>query len=405
MHTSRPRLWTKDFIIISFASFLLGLIFFLTMSTLVVYAIEEFNASQSKAGLSASILIIGSILARVFTGKYLEIVGRKKLLYIGIILSFVANLLYFPASNLNILIIVRFFHGAVLGITLTVLQTSVMNLIPISRRGEGISYYSLSFILATAIGPFLGVFITQYSNMSTIFIVCSVFSAISVILSLFVSIPEVKLTKEQLKDLRGFHIKDFFEKKALPISLLTGIFGFSYSSILSFLAPYSIEIQLMSAASFFFIVYSFFVLISRPFTGVILDLKGDNIVMFPAILFFSAGLFIISQAGNGITLLLAGAFIGLGYGNLQSAAQAIVIKNSPSHRVGLATSTFFICVEGGMGIGPFLLGYLLPITGYRNMYIILGIIVLVCIVLYYFLHGKKKAFDQQISHVNVKHES
>ena len=132
----------------------------------------------------------------------------------------------------------------------------------------------------------------------------------------------------------------------------------------------------MSAASFFFIVYSSFVLISRPFTGVILDLKGDNIVMFPAILLFSAGLFIISQAGNGITLLIAGAFIGLGYGNLQSASQAIVIKKSPPHRVGLATSTFFICVEGGMGIGPFLLGYLVPIIGYRNMYMTLGFIVL-----------------------------
>ena len=205
MQTSRPRLWTKDFIIISLASFFLGLIFFLTMSTLVVYAIEEFNASQSMAGLAASILIIGSILARLFTGKYLEIIGRKKLLYIGIFLSFFATLLYFPAGNLNVLIIVRFFHGAVIGITLTVLQTSVMNLIPISRRGEGISYYSLSFILATAIGPFLGVFITQYSNMSMIFIVCSVLSSISVILALFVSIPEVKLTSEQLKDMRGFH--------------------------------------------------------------------------------------------------------------------------------------------------------------------------------------------------------
>ncbi|MDN3233163.1 MULTISPECIES: MFS transporter [Priestia] len=71
-----------------------------------------------------------------------------------------------------------------------------------------------------------------------------------------------------------------------------------------------------------------------------------------------------------------------------SSAQASAIKAAPSNRVGLATSTFFIFLDGGIGVGPFILGLLIPMTGYRNLYIIMAVIVLLTLFLYYFLHGK-----------------
>ena len=79
--------------------------------------------------------------------------------------------------------------------------------------------------------------------------------------------------------MKGFKLKDFFEIKAVPIFIIIAIMGFAYSGILSFMTAYAKEIDLMEAASFFFIVYAVFILISRPFTGRLLDKKGDNTVI------------------------------------------------------------------------------------------------------------------------------
>ena len=205
------------------------------------------------------------------------------------------------------------------------------------RRGEGISYFSLSITLAMAVGPFLGLYISEQGSFTMIFVACTLFSLISTIILLFVQIPEGHITKEQLDAMKGFKLKDFFEIKAVPIAIIIAIMGFAYSGILSFMTSYAKEIDLMEAASFFFIVYAVFILISRPFTGRLLDKKGDNIVMYPALILFVIGLVTLSQANQGFTLLLAGALIGLGFGTMNSCCQAIAVKESPRHRVGLAT--------------------------------------------------------------------
>ena len=152
---------------------------------------------------------------------------------------------------------------------------------------------------------------------------------------------------------------------------------------------YSKQIHLVEAASLFFLVYAITSLVSRPFAGRLLDVKGANFVVYPCLFIFSIGMLLFSQANHGITLLLAGAIIGLGYGNFLSCAQAISIKEIPSHRLGLATSTFFIFIDLGFGVGPYLLGLLVPFTGYRGLYLMMTIVALATIPLYYFLHGRK----------------
>ena len=143
-------------------------------------------------------------------------------------------------------------------------------------------------------------------------------------------------------------------------------------------------------------VYAIAILVSRPFTGRLMDLKGANFVMYPAFILFTAGLLLLSTAHSGIIMLIAGAFIGLGFGNMQSSTQAIAIKLTPTHRMGLATSTFFIALDAGLGFGPYLLGFLIPATGYSTMYGIMGILVLATSVLYYFLHGKKEHITEEL---------
>ncbi len=91
---SDQKLWTKDFMIISSTNFFICLNFYLLVVILSVYAMEHFNASQSQAGLASSIFIIGAVIARPFAGKFIERIGRKKMLYSGLVVFLITTFLY-----------------------------------------------------------------------------------------------------------------------------------------------------------------------------------------------------------------------------------------------------------------------------------------------------------------------
>ena len=386
---SKSKLWTKDFIIVSSINFLLTLVFYLLIVIIGVYAVDEYHATASQAGLVTGIFIVGTLIGRLFIGRSIDLIGRKRTLFIGLILYILSTVLYFIHFGIGFLLITRLLHGITLGIASTATGTIVAQIIPGSRRGEGIGYYSMSATLATAIGPFVGLYMSQHTSTQIIFSLCLILGIISLITAFFVYVPVLE-GATKTNETKGFKLSQFIEPKAVPIALITLVVAFCYSSVLSFINFYAIEIDLVSAASFFFLVYSIAVLISRPFTGRLMDIKGANYVMYPAFIFFTAGMLLLGFAHSSLLLLAAGILIGLGFGNMQSCTQAIAIKLTPAHRMGLATSTFFIFLDAGLGFGPYLLGFFIPITGYSTLYMILGVVVLVSSALYFLLHGKKE---------------
>lgn len=240
-----------------------------------------------------------------------------------------------------------------------------------------------------AIGPFLGLITMQYFSDDTIFIVATFISIFAILSALLIKVKEPAAKPVQSEQREKFQWSDYFERAVFPISLFMLVLGIANSSILSFISAYAVEIDLVDAASFFFVMYAVFLLMSRPFTGRSYDMRGENSVMYPSILLFAIGLVALSQASNGFMLLVAGAIIGVGFGTLQSSAQTIAVSQVPHHRVGLATSTSFVFYDFGMGIGPFLLGYVMQITGFRGLYLAMSIIAFIGVPLYYILHGKK----------------
>jgi MFS family permease len=163
--------------------------------------------------------------------------------------------------------------------------------------------------------------------------------------------------------------------------------GAAFSGIVTFLNSFAIETGQTAAAGYFFLVHAAFILVSRPLTGRLLDTRGDNFVMFPALAAFAVGLALLALADRASVLLASAALVGLGFGTTMSCAQAIAVKRSPPQRVGLATSTFFFCLDAGMGGGPFLIGALIPLAGFRWTYVALAGVVVVSILLYDRMHG------------------
>ncbi|PKN19738.1 MAG: MFS transporter [Deltaproteobacteria bacterium HGW-Deltaproteobacteria-6] len=390
----KERLWTKDFVTVSVINFLVFLTHFLLMVTIASYAVDKFQASTNIAGLVAGIFIIGALIGRLGTGRIIEDTGSKKVLIISTIFFIITSVLYFAAIHLSLLIIIRLLHGIAFGAASTATGTIVAQIIPDSRRGEGIGCYSMGAILAVALGPFMGMFLIHGVDFKMIFVVTSILAAGSFALSFVVAQPAYESPEYgQDRAVKGFRLSNFLEFKAVPISIIILIIGFSYSGLLTFIPLYAKQIHLVEAASFYFLVYAITVFFSRPVSGRLLDIKGADFVVYPSLFIYAAGMLLFSLANQGIALLLAGVIIGLGYGNFISSAQAISIKGLPPHRLGLATSTFFIFVDLGFGVGPYLLGSLVPFTGYRGLYLIMSIMILATIPLYYFLYGRKASSE------------
>ena len=386
----KERLWTKDFITVALTNFLIYVVFYLLMVVMASYAVDKFHASTGIAGLVSGIFIIGILFGRLGAGRIVEDIGSRRVLITGTLFFIITSASYLAAINIPLLIIIRFLHGFAYGVASTATGTIVAKIIPDARRGEGIGYYSMSQILATALGPFLGIILSRHADFKVIFIVTSIVAAISFAMSFIVSEPTREAPmQDQIKAVKSFHISYFLEFKAIPISIIVLVVGFNYSAVLTFISLYSKQLHLEETASFFFLVYAITVVVSRPFSGRLLDMRGAHFVVYPCLLIFAIGMLLLSQANHGITLLLAGAIIGLGYGNFLSCGQAISIKGAPTHRLGLATATYYIFLDVGFGVGPYLFGSLVPFTGYRGLYLMMAMVILATIILYYFLYRRK----------------
>ena len=381
------RLWTRDFVIVAGINFFLALVFYMLIVVIGAYAIKEYGASLSLAGLVAGIFVIGTLLGRLVIGQLVDTIGRKKTLIIGMIAFVVTTCLYFLNNSISTLITVRFVHGLALGIASTAVGTVVAHIIPHGRKAEGIGYYSLSTTLASASGPFLGLWMLQHLNFNWLFISCLAVAILGLLASIRLQVPEDMASR---KGARGFEftLGNLLEARAIPIAVVTFLCCLCYASVLAFINAYAIELDLVAAASVFFIVYSTAVLCSRPMTGRLLDRKGSNFVIYPCCVILAIGLAMLAIARSGAVLLVAGALIGLGYGNLQSAMQAIAIKVVEPHRMGLATSTFYIFLDAGLGLGPSLLGLAISQIGYRNLYWAMAALATLCMLAFYLLHGR-----------------
>ena len=387
---NKEKLWTKDFVVIALTNFLIYVVFYLLMVTIASYAVDRFHASTSIAGLASGIFIIGILIGRLGAARVIEDVGSRKVLIAGTLFFIITSASYLAAINIPLLIINRFLHGFAYGVASTATGTIVAKIIPDARRGEGIGYYSMSQILATAMGPFIGIVLSRHVDFQVVFIVTSIVAAISFAISFVVSEPARKTPKQnQAEGVKGFQISNFLEFKAIPISIIVLIVGFAYSVVLTFMSLYTKQLHLEEAASYFFPIYAVTVIVSRPFSGRLLDARGANFVVYPCLLIFAIGMLLLSQTNHGITLLLAGAIIGLGYGNFLSCGQAISIIGTPHHRLGLATATYYMFLDVGFGVGPYIFGSLVPFTGYRGLYLVMAMVVLATIILYYFLYRKK----------------
>ena len=392
---NNAALWTRNFILVSAINFQLVLTFYLLVVVIVGYAVAELGATTAQAGLISGLFIVGTLVGRLLVGKFLERFGRKTTLIVGLTGFLLFSGLYFIPFGVGMLLFVRFMHGFMMGMASTVLGTIIAQILPASRRGEGIGYYSMSSTLGTAIGPFLAIWMMLNVGYQSIFVVSTVIAVCCLVVAWLIQAPDLPKINKAIETVVAMKkpnwFSQFVEPNAVPISLIMLFASICYSGVLSFINFYAKENNLVETASFFFLMYAIAILISRPFTGPLMDRKGENIIIYPAFIIMGIALILLSITHSSWMLLLCAGLLGLGYGNIQSVCQTIAVKSAPLERMGFATSTFFIFLDAGLGFGPYFIGMLLDYIGYEQLYLYSAFAAFSCILAYYLLHGRQSS--------------
>ena len=396
MDKAKEALWTRSFVLDTLINFLVFLIYYLLIVIIAVVAKDNLHATASQAGLAVGIYIIGTVVARLLAGRFISVLGCRKMLYLGLFIYLASTAMYFYTPNLLMLDSVRFINGFAYGITSTATSTIIAAIIPQSRRGEGINYYGLSTSLAAAVGPFLGILMLHSLGYDFIIAFCVALIVICGIGAVIMKFKEPKLDIDSEAH-KGIKISDYIEPRMNSISLVSVLVGFAYSGVIGFMAAYTKDLDLIMAGTFFFVVYAVVITITRPLLGILFDMKGENFVLYPCFVSLALGIFLLSIAHSTWLVLLSAVFVGLGYGTFMSNGQAVTVKIVPVHRIGVATSTYFIALDVGLGFGPYILGAIKEVVGYTSMFHVTVVVALVALVAYYLFYGRYVGTDKDLS--------
>lgn len=377
------KIFTKPFFLVFGALLFSALVMYALMSTVTEYA-TALGSSATIAGLVSGLYIFGGLCSRIYSGNALEKVGWKKIALIFMSIHFLSCLLYFVVSDVTLLLAVRFIHGIGFGATANAIVTIASDVLPKKRFGEAFGYFMLGTTIAVGLGPYISGFLYDCVGPYGCFGAASVFSALALIFIYFVDVsahdPGNNPEKVKKEDDGYSGIEKVFEIKAIPVSLFTALTSLGYVSILSFYRLYAVEVNLTTAFSWFFIIYSVVLVLSRPIAGKIQDRHGDRIICFTGIIAQSVGLFLIAVYPSTLTVIVCAVCAALGFGTLNSACTTIVTRNSSEHRRSYAVSTFFIFCDATMGFGPALLGSFVSATsGYAPVYLISSFITILAL--------------------------
>ena len=398
---AKEPVFTRDFIINMAITMCCSLNYFTLLINIVGFATVTYGATSTEAGLAAGLYVLGGLVSRFFLGKYIELVGRKKMLVITMSLSALMSCTYFFASSLELLYLIRLMHGMLYGIGSSCGTDIAAKLIPASRRGEGIGYHFMSITVAMAVGPLLGMYLGDIGDYNGVFLVGLVMYTVAALLALVLRVPEEELTEKQRKEAKSFAFGNLVEKSAIPLGLTCMVFYFGYSGVLAFIVEYTVGTAMEEAAMFFYLSVAAGTFVSRITTGRIYDMHGPNVILIPGYLAFLVGMLLFATTDSPEVFLASGFVVGYGISIIFAVCQTIVVSKSPAHRYGVTTSTFSSVNDLGTGFGPMILGTLLTVMDFHGMYLVCAMCSIISFAMYWCIHGhwaflasRRKARDE-----------
>ena len=357
------------------ANFTLFFAFYVLTPLLPLYLSEHFGATKDVIGMVLSGYTVTALLFRPFAGYFVDSFPRKLVLMISFAAFSIFFAGYLAASTLLLFMLVRTLHGGPFGMLTVANATVAIDVLPSSRRTEGIGYYGLSNNLAMAIAPTIGIFVYKYTHsFELLFWIALVVACIGWMVDSTVDLKSKEIVRNKSK----ISLDRFFLLRGWLLGLNMVAFGFSFGVLSNYLAIYGKEVMgITGGTGTYFMLCSIGLILSRlrgskalrngrlthnAAEGMVVSLIGYTIfILLPTLSSFLIphSTFLVSVGYYGSALL-----IGLGNGHMWPAFQNMTINVAQNNQRGTANSTILISWDIGMGLGILLGGIIAEMAGY-----------------------------------------
>lgn len=348
------KLWNSDYIKVWCSNFLLYFAFMLMTPLLPLYLTDTFGANKEVIGLVLSGYALAALLMRPFSGYLVDSLPRKAVLLLAYFLTCALFGGYLLAGSLTLFAIFRMVQGAPFGAAGVSLSTVMIDVLPSSRRAEGIGYFGLSNNIATAIAPGIGLLIYSHWQSYELLFVLSMLSSLAgvIILSTLHLKPREIITEKQ-----AISLDRFFLLKGWALFLIIFSMAFAYGILSTYVAIYGREnLGITTGTGLFFTLFAVGLIISR-LTGT-RSLRQGKIVRNASmgIIVSISGFILFCTIQQQWAYYLAPLIIGLGNGHLWPAFQSMFIDLAEHNQRGTANSTLLTGWDLGMAVGMFVGG-------------------------------------------------
>ena len=369
----KERLVTPSYILIIAANFLQFFGFWLLIPVLPFYLQEVFGADKTSIGAILSCYTIAALCMRPFSGYLLDTFSRKPLYLLAYFFFTAMFGGYMLAGTLSIFILFRIIHGFSFGMVTVSGNTIVIDIMPSSRRGEGLGYYGLANNIAMSIGPMTGLFLHDASIGYTTIFCCSLGACmLGFLCAYLVKTPHKAPVKRE-----PISLDRFILLKGIPAGISLLLLSIPYGITTNYVAMYAKQIGITTSTGFFFTLMAIGMAVSRLFSGKLVD-KGMITQVIQAgmylvcICFFglSACGWVIEwfqEATLAIFYLIA-LLLGIGFGTMFPAYNTLFVNLAPNSQRGTATSTYLTSWDVGIGIGMVVGGYIAEISTFKMAY-------------------------------------
>lgn len=339
--------------------------FFILVPTLPFYLRDTFGIGQSMIGFVLSCYTIAVLSIRPFSGFLADTFPRKRVYIIAYCLFVATFFGYFAITTvLALFIALRIFHGFTFGSLTTTGNTLAIDVMPSSRRGEGLGYYGVMGNLAMAFGPMAGLFIISSGNYQTLFW-CSIAAGTTGLI--FASMVHAPRRPPALQPNKALSIDRFFLIEGIPACLSLFMLAIPYGMTTCYMALYATQSGLTSSTGLFFTVMAVGLISSRLNSGKRVDcgLVTQTIRRGIIIAFFG----VLAEPALGtaaewsitagyVVYFVAALLIGYGFGTMFPAFNTLFINLAPHSRRATANATYLTGWDVGIGCGMLLGGFL-----------------------------------------------
>lgn len=355
--TTEARLFTPRFFVMCAFSFTVFVSAFLLFPT-APFRILGLGGSESQAGLFLGFLTYASALTAPLTGAIADRVGKQRMLLACSLLIACIHGAYALTSTYQWLLLLAPIHGLFWSGLLSASAAYMTDILPESRRAEGIGYWGLSTMLAIAIAPGLGFVLLRRGW----FWVCAAGCGLNLLMA-GIAFGLVEDGHASASSARPRLFKRLVEWRVVAISLTLFLYSFGYGGITSFVALYA-EANGVAPKGIYFTVLALVVALTRPFSGRLADRIGRRKVFLPCLVLIALGLALLSLGGTRPLLLLSALVFGCGFGTAYPVYAAHVMDHVAPGRRGAAFGGILAAFDTGIGTGSIATGWLIDHWGF-----------------------------------------